>query len=53
MLCTFIFVWWLVFGAGFGLWASIKQLVDQVSSLGVFAKCYQCASIQQTNKLQG
>ncbi|KAK9796248.1 hypothetical protein WJX73_001881 [Symbiochloris irregularis] len=49
-LCLFIFVWFLVFGVGFGTWASLKQLIDAVNNLGVFAACYQCAGIQATNK---
>ena len=52
-ICTFILIWFLIFGVGFGVWAAIKQLVDVVNQLGVFASCYQCASIQKTNKLQG
>lgn len=52
-ICTFIFVYFLVFGVGFGTWASIKQLVDAVNLLGVFAPCYQCANIQATNKVLG
>ena len=52
-ICTFILDWFLVFGVGFGVWAAIKQLVDVVNQLVVFAPYYQCAAIPKTNKLQG
>ncbi|KAK9807758.1 hypothetical protein WJX72_008373 [[Myrmecia] bisecta] len=53
VLNTFIFIYFLVFGVGFGSWASVKNLVDQVSTLGVFASCYQCSQIQTTNRING
>lgn len=52
-ICTFILDWFLVFGVGFGVWAAIKQLVDVVNQLVVFAPYYQCAAIPKTTKLQG
>lgn len=52
-LCSFLFVWFAVFGVGFGMWASILNLVQNVSTYSVFAECYQCAGIIKTNKLNG
>ena len=28
---------------GFGSWASISQLISNINTFKVFAKCYQCA----------
>eukprot|EP00249_Psilotum_nudum_P012852 c24007_g1_i1 orf=582-2012(-) len=42
VLNTFIVVWTIVVGFGFGGWASITNFVHQVDSFGLFAKCYQC-----------
>ncbi|CAL0315758.1 unnamed protein product [Lupinus luteus] len=39
---AFVVVWILVVGFGFGSWASITNLVKQVGTFGLFAKCYQC-----------
>eukprot|EP00249_Psilotum_nudum_P007437 c20560_g1_i1 orf=535-1254(+) len=39
---TFVVVWTLIVGFGFGGWASITNFVHQVDSFGLFAKCYQC-----------
>jgi len=52
-LCSFLFVWFAVFGVGFGMWASITNLVQNVSTYSVFAECYQCAGIVKTNKING
>lgn len=35
--CTF------VFGMGFGMWASMLDLVKNTSEFGIFAACYNCA----------
>jgi len=52
-LCAFLFVWFLVFGVGFGMWASILNLVQNVHTYSAFAECYQCAGIIKTNQLNG
>uniref|UniRef100_R7WCK4 Amino acid transporter transmembrane domain-containing protein n=1 Tax=Aegilops tauschii TaxID=37682 RepID=R7WCK4_AEGTA len=39
---SFVVAWVLVVGFGFGGWASITNFVQQVSTFGLFAKCYQC-----------
>jgi len=52
-LNLFLFIYFLVFGVGFGTWASIKNLVSQINTLGVFANCYQCSSIVASNKING
>lgn len=52
-LCAFLFVWFLVFGVGFGMWASILNLVQNVNTYSAFAECYQCAGIINTNALNG
>ncbi len=52
-LCGFLFVWFAIFGVGFGMWASILNLVQNVSTYSVFAECYQCAGIVKTNRLNG
>ncbi|KAK3014888.1 hypothetical protein RJ639_008460 [Escallonia herrerae] len=39
---TFIVIWVLVVGFGFGGWASMRNFVKQVDTFGLFAKCYQC-----------
>ena len=39
---SFIVVWVLVVGFGFGGWASVTNFVRQVDTFGLFAKCYQC-----------
>ncbi|KAA0037410.1 auxin transporter-like protein 2 [Cucumis melo var. makuwa] len=41
---TFIVVWVLVVGFGFGGWASMANFIKQVDTFGLFAKCYQCPS---------
>ncbi|KAL0316386.1 UNVERIFIED_CONTAM: Auxin transporter-like protein 2 [Sesamum radiatum] len=41
-LNTFIVIWILVVGFGFGGWASVTNFVRQVDTFGLFAKCYQC-----------
>ena len=40
----FIFVIYLVFGFGFGGWASILNFVQNSNTYGAFAACYQCTS---------
>ncbi|KAF2306369.1 hypothetical protein GH714_017148 [Hevea brasiliensis] len=42
ILNTFVAVWVLVVGFGFGGWASMANFVKQVDTFGLFAKCYQC-----------
>jgi auxin influx carrier (AUX1 LAX family) len=39
-----IIVFFIIFGFGFGGWATITKVVDNVESMsnGFFAKCYQC-----------
>jgi auxin influx carrier (AUX1 LAX family) len=39
---SFVVAWVLVVGFGFGGWASITNFVQQISTFGLFAKCYQC-----------
>jgi len=29
-------------GTGFGSWASVEDVIDQIKTFGVFQKCYQC-----------
>ncbi|KAL5058187.1 hypothetical protein RYX36_029791 [Vicia faba] len=41
---TFIVVWVLVVGIGFGGWASITNSIEQIDLFGLFANCYQCNS---------
>ncbi|EIE19348.1 hypothetical protein COCSUDRAFT_19779, partial [Coccomyxa subellipsoidea C-169] len=53
LLNTVMLLWFTIFGVGFGTWAAIKNLVDQVNNLGVFASCYQCSSILATNVIKG
>lgn len=35
--CTF------VFGMGFGMWASMLDLIKNTNEFGIFAACYNCA----------
>ncbi|KAK1651523.1 hypothetical protein QYE76_069328 [Lolium multiflorum] len=39
---TFVVMWVLVVGFGFGGWASMTNFVRQINSFGLFTKCYQC-----------
>uniref|UniRef100_A0ACD5TWS4 Uncharacterized protein n=1 Tax=Avena sativa TaxID=4498 RepID=A0ACD5TWS4_AVESA len=39
---TFVVVWVLVVGFGFGGWASMTNFIHQINSFGLFTKCYQC-----------
>ncbi|KAF5956111.1 hypothetical protein HYC85_008967 [Camellia sinensis] len=39
---TFIVVWVFIVGFGFGGWASMNNLINQIDTFGLFAKCYQC-----------
>lgn len=38
-----IIVCTLIFGMGFGMWASFQTLVSNVGEFGVFAACYNCS----------
>ena len=33
--------YFLTFGVGFGIWAALKNLVDNINKYSVFANCYQ------------
>ena len=33
--------YFLTFGVGFGIWAALKNLIDNINKYSVFAKCYQ------------
>ncbi|KAG6492272.1 hypothetical protein ZIOFF_047226 [Zingiber officinale] len=46
VLNVFIAGWVLVVGFGLGGWSSIANLVKQVDTFGLFAKCYQCPKRQ-------
>ncbi|KAK7390644.1 hypothetical protein VNO78_25989 [Psophocarpus tetragonolobus] len=39
---AFIIGWVLVVGFGLGGWASMINLINQIDTFGLFAKCYQC-----------
>ncbi|KAJ6365302.1 hypothetical protein OIU76_030138 [Salix suchowensis] len=39
---TFVVVWVLIVGFGFGGWASVTNFVHQIDTFGLFTKCYQC-----------
>ncbi|CAL4893855.1 unnamed protein product [Urochloa decumbens] len=39
---AFVVAWVLAVGFGLGGWASVVNLVRQISTFGLFAKCYQC-----------
>ena len=41
---VFVFVWAAVLGVGFGGWASVREVVRQVDTFGLFDPCYQCYS---------
>ena len=47
----FIYLWCIELGLAHG--ASVKNLVSQVNSLGIFANCYLCSSIIASNKING
>ncbi len=53
LLNTVMLVYFTVVGVGFGTWAALKNLVDNVNNLGLFATCYQCSSIVATNIAKG
>ena len=38
-----IIVCTLIFGMGFGMWASFQTIVSNVGEFGVFAACYNCS----------
>lgn len=42
LINSFVVVWTLVVGVGFGGWASITNFIRQINTFGLFAKCYQC-----------
>ncbi|EFJ35892.1 hypothetical protein SELMODRAFT_78094 [Selaginella moellendorffii] len=42
VLNSLIIVWVVIVGFGFGVYASVKNLVDQIDTFGLFARCYQC-----------
>ena len=33
--------YFLTFGVGFGIWAALKNLVDNINKYSIFANCYQ------------
>ena len=37
-LCVFLFIWFTVFGVGFGMWAAILNLVQNVNTYSAFAE---------------
>ncbi|KAK7339846.1 hypothetical protein VNO77_20532 [Canavalia gladiata] len=39
---AFVLVWVLVVGFGFGGYASTTNIMKQINTFGLFAKCYQC-----------
>ncbi|KAG2397995.1 Auxin transporter-like protein [Vigna angularis] len=39
---SFVVVWVLVVGFGFGGWASMVNFIHQIDTFGLFTKCYQC-----------
>ncbi|KAL5203629.1 hypothetical protein ABZP36_008500 [Zizania latifolia] len=39
---SFVVMWVLVVGFGFGGWASTVNFVRQINTFGLFTKCYQC-----------
>jgi len=39
---SFVVVWVLIVGFGFGGWASVTNFVHQIDTFGLFTKCYQC-----------
>ncbi|KAL5996202.1 hypothetical protein ACLOJK_026276 [Asimina triloba] len=41
-ISAFVAVWVLIFGFGFGGWASGTTFIRQIHSFGFFDKCYQC-----------
>ncbi|XP_061347721.1 auxin transporter-like protein 2 [Gastrolobium bilobum] len=42
VLNAFVVVWVLVVGFGLGGYASITNIMKQINTFGLFAKCYQC-----------
>uniref|UniRef100_A0A6N2L712 Amino acid transporter transmembrane domain-containing protein n=1 Tax=Salix viminalis TaxID=40686 RepID=A0A6N2L712_SALVM len=42
MMNSFVVVWVLIVGFGFGGWASVTNFVHQINTFGLFTKCYQC-----------
>jgi len=42
MINTFVVVWVLIVGFGFGGWASMTNFIHQIDTFGLFTKCYQC-----------
>lgn len=39
---AFVCLWAVVFGVALGGWASVREVVSQVDSFGLFDPCYQC-----------
>lgn len=39
-----IVVGFATIGLGFGMWSAIANFINKIDTLGVFAKCYQCAA---------
>lgn len=37
-----VVAWVMVVGFGLGGWASVVNFIKQISTFGLFAKCYQC-----------
>ena len=48
---SIIAAYFLLFGVGFGAWAAVTNLINNVHNLGFFSGCYQCAAIVKSNKL--
>ena len=41
LINAMIAAYFLTFGVGFGIWAALKNLVDNINKYSVFANCYQ------------
>lgn len=39
-----IATYFLTFGVGFGIWAALKNLINNIAKYSVFAKCYQVST---------
>ncbi|KAJ7519732.1 hypothetical protein O6H91_20G053800 [Diphasiastrum complanatum] len=42
LINVLIIIWTVIIGLGFGSWASINIMIQQVNKFGLFAKCFQC-----------
>ncbi len=49
LLNIVITVYFLVFGVGFGAWAAVTNLINNVQNLGLFSSCYQVGTLRLTN----